>query len=105
MATTPVQTAIVKKGLAINRVLINAVVSMYSGYLLFCQQSVMLACDAAVEISRGKMDGWVIRVVYLLGAIVMARPSAVLLGSYTQADETTVMVQRSEEKKGRAYHP
>jgi hypothetical protein len=63
----------------------------------------MLARDAGVTISRVTMDGWVMRVGYLLGAIVMAMRKEVLRGGYLQADETTVMVQRPEERKGRNH--
>lgn len=103
VATAPVEAAIVEKGLASNRVVINAVVSKYCDHLPLYRQCVMLARDAGVEISRGTMDGWVMRVGHLLGAIVMAMRKEVLRGSYIQADETTVMVQRPEEKKGRNH--
>jgi len=43
------------------------------------------------------------RVGYLLSAIVMAMQKEVRRGGYIQADETTVMVQRPEEKKGRNH--
>lgn len=103
VATAPVEAAIVEKGLASNRVVINAVVSKYCDHLPLYRQSAMLARDAGVEISRGTMDGWVMRVGLLLGAIVMAMRKEVRLGSYIQADETTVMVQRPEEKLGRNH--
>ena len=98
VATAPVEAAIVEKGLASNRVVINAVVSKYCDHLPLYRQCVMLARDAGVEISRGTMDGWVMRVGHLLGAMVMAMRKEVLRGSYIQADETTGMVQRHEEK-------
>ena len=79
---------------------INAVASKYCDHLPLYRQSAMLARDAGVEISRGTMDGWVMRVGHLLGAIVMAMRKEVLRGSYIQADETTVMVQRPEERAG-----
>ncbi len=82
---------------------INAVVSKYCDHVPLYRQWVMLARDAGVEISRGTMDGWVMRVGYLLSAIVMAMRKEVLRGGYIQADETTVMVERPEEKKGRNH--
>jgi len=103
MATAPVAADIVEKGLASNRVVINAVVSKYCDHVPLYRQCVMLARDTGVEISRGTMDGWVMRVGYLLSAIVMAMRKEVLGGGYIQADETTVMVQRPEEKKGRNH--
>lgn len=62
MATAPVEAAIVEKGLASKRVVINAVASKYCVRLPLYRQCVMLARDAGVEISRGTMDGWVMRV-------------------------------------------
>jgi transposase len=103
VATAPVAAEIVEKGLASNRVVINAVVSKYCDHIPLYRQCVMLARDAGVEISRGTMDGWVMRIGYLLSAIVMAMRKEVLRGGYIQADETTVMVQRPEEKKGRNH--
>ncbi len=103
VSTAPVAADIVEKGLASDRVVINAVVSKYCDHVPLYRQCVMLARDAGVEISRGTMDGWVMRVGYLLSAIVMAMRKEVLRGGYIQADETTVMVQRPEEKKGRNH--
>jgi transposase len=103
VATAPLPAEIVEKGLASNRVVINAVVSKYCDHLPLYRQCVMLARDAGVGISRGTMDGWVMRVGYLLSAIVMAMRKEVLGGGYIQADETTVMVQRPEERKGRNH--
>jgi len=103
VATAPVAPEIVEKGLASNRVVINAVVSKYCDHLPLYRQCVMLARDAGVDISRVTMDGWVMRVGYLLSAIVMAMRKEILGGGYIQADETTVMVQRREERKGRNH--
>ena len=50
-----------------------------------------------------KGDGWAMRVGDLLGPIAMAMRKEVLQGSYIQADETTVHVQRPEEKKGKNH--
>ena len=101
VATAPVE--IVEKGLVSSRVVINTVVAKYCDHLPLYRQSVMLERDAGVKISRGTMDGWVMRVGDLLGPIRMAMRKEVLQGSYIQADETTVHVQRPEEKKGRNH--
>jgi len=103
VATAPVPAAIVEKGLVSNRVVIDAVVAKYCDHLPLYRQSVMLARESGVHISRVTMDGWVMRVGYLLSAIVMAMQKEVRRGGYIQADETTVMVQRPEEKKGRNH--
>ena len=103
VATAPVAAEIVEKGLASNRVVINTVVSKYCDHVPLYRQCAMLARDAGVEISRATMDGWVMRVGYLLSAIALAMRKEVLAGRYIQADETTVMVQRREERKGKNH--
>jgi len=79
------------------------VVSKYCDHVTLYQQCAMLARDAGVEISRATMDGWVMRVGYLLSAIALAMRKEVLAGRYIQADETTVMVPRREERKGKNH--
>ena len=103
VATAPAPVEIVEKGLASSRVVINAVVAKYCDHLPLYRQSAMLERDAGVKIGRGTMDGWVMRVGDLLGPITMAMRKEVLQGSYIQADETTVQVQRPEEKKGKNH--
>ena len=103
VATAPVPAEIVEKGLVSSRVVINTVVAKYCDHLPLYRQSAMLERDAGVLISRGTMDGWVMRVGDLLGPIRMAMRKEVLQGSYIQADETTVDVQRPEEKKGKNH--
>lgn len=104
VATAPLPAAeIVEKGLVSNRVVIETVVAKYCDHLPLYRQSGMLARDAGVHISRMTMDGWVMRVGYLLSAIVMAMQKEIRCGGYIQADETTVMVQRPEEKMGRNH--
>ena len=72
VATAPVAAEIVEKGLASNRVVINAVVSKYCDHLPLYRQCLMLARDAGVEISRVTMDGWVMRVGELLEPVTDA---------------------------------
>ena len=61
--------------------------------LPFYRQSVMLARDAGIEISRATMTGWVMRVGELLAPLVERMRRELLSGSYLQADETPVDVQ------------
>lgn len=103
VATAPVPVEIVEKGLVSSRVVINTVVAKYCDHLPLYRQSAMLERDAGVKIGRGTMDGWVMRVGDLLGPITRAMRKEVLQGSYIQADETTVDVQRPEEKKGQNH--
>ena len=77
-AAAPVE--IVEKGLASRRVVINTVVSKCGGHLPLYRQSAMLARDAGVAISRGAMNGGVMRVGDLLGPIVMAMRREVVQG-------------------------
>jgi transposase len=103
VVTAPAPVEIVEKGLATSRVVIDTVVAKYADHLPLYRQSAMLERDAGVNISRGTMDGWVMRVGELLGPITMAMRKEVLQTSYIQADETTVAVQRPEEKKGKNH--
>ncbi|MFN0103164.1 MAG: IS66 family transposase, partial [Bryobacteraceae bacterium] len=103
VVTAPAPVEIVEKGLATSRVVINTVVAKYADHLPLYRQSAMLERDAGVLIGRGTMDGWVMRVGDLLGPVTMAMRQEVLQGSYVQADETTVDVQRPEEKKGKNH--
>jgi transposase len=103
VATAPVAAEIVEKGLASNRVVIDTVIAKYLDHLPLYRQCAMMERDAGVKISRVTMDGWVMRVGYLLSAIAMAMRKEVLSGGYIQADETTVMVQRPEQRKGRNH--
>lgn len=103
VATAPVPVEIVEKGLVSSRVVIHTVVAKYCDHLPLYRQSAMLERDAGVKISRGTMDGWVMRVGDLLGPITRAMRQEVLQGSYIQADETTVDVQRPEEQTGQNH--
>jgi hypothetical protein len=69
------------------------VVAKYSDHLPLYRQSAILEREAGVEISRATLDGWVMRVGELLIPIAEAMRRELLLGSYIQADETTVDVQ------------
>jgi transposase len=62
VATAKVAPQIVEKGLASNRVVINAVVSQYCDHIPLYRLCAMLAREAGVEISRATIDGWVMRV-------------------------------------------
>ena len=59
--------------------------------------------DADVEISRVTQLQWMTRVGDLLAPIVSAMRRKILQGSYIQADEPTVPVQRPREVKGKNY--
>ena len=103
VVTAPVPAPIIEKGLASDRVVIDAVIAKYCDHLPLYRQSAMWLRDAGVEISRVTMSGWMMRVGDLLAPIISAMRREILQGSYIQADETTVPVQRPGEKKGKNH--
>jgi transposase len=93
IATAPLATRIIDKGLASDRVVIDAVVAKYSDHLPLYRQSAILERETGLEISRTTLDGWVMRVGELLSPIVAAIARELVSGTYIQADETPVGVQ------------
>ncbi|MFL6450889.1 MAG: IS66 family transposase, partial [Bryobacteraceae bacterium] len=93
IATAPLATRIIDKGLASDRVVIDAVVAKYSDYLPLYRQSAILERETGLEISRATLDGWVMRVGELLSPIAAAIGRELVSGTYIQADETPVGVQ------------
>ena len=93
---------IVEKGLASDAVVIQTVVSKYCDHLPLYRQAVMLEREAGLQIGRATLDGWVMRVGELLQPVIAAMRKDLLRGTYLQADETTVPVQR-HDKRGRNH--
>jgi transposase len=89
----PVPVRIIEKGLASDRVVIDTVVSKYADYVPLYRQSAILERETGIELSRGTLDSWVMRVGEMLRPISAAMGQELLSGSYIQADETTVGVQ------------
>jgi transposase len=56
----------------------------------------LLERDCGIEVSRATMDGWVMRVGELLTPLVSAMRKELLAGTYLQADETPVAVQKHD---------
>ena len=98
VSAAPMPARIIDKGLVSDRVVIDTVVSKYSDHLPLYRQSVILARETGVEISRATLDGWVMRVGELLIPIAEAMRRELLGGSYIQADETTVDVQMHDRR-------
>jgi len=98
IATAPLATRIIDKGLASDRVVIDAVVAKYSDYLPLYRQSAMLERETGLEISRATLDGWVMRVGELLSPIAAAIGRELVSGTYIQADETPVGVQMHDAR-------
>jgi transposase len=82
VAVTAVPERIVEKGLVSDRVVIDTVVAKDSDHLPLYRQSAILQREAGVEIDRGTLDGWVMRVGELLGPIVSVMRRE-LLGAVT----------------------
>jgi transposase len=93
IATAPLATRIIDKGLASDRVVIDAVIAKYSDHLPLYRQSAILERETGLEISRATLDGWVMRVGELLSPIATAIGRELVSGTYIQADETPVGVQ------------
>jgi transposase len=93
VAAAPLAERIVEKGLASDAIVIDTVVAKYCDHVPLYRQAMRLAREAGVEISRGTLDGWVMRVGELLSPIVGTMRRDLLSVSYIQADETPVPVQ------------
>jgi transposase len=89
----PAPVRIIEKGLASDRVVIDAVVSKYADHVPLYRQSAILERETSIDLPRATLDGWVMRVGELLRPIAAAMGQELLSGSYIQADETTVGVQ------------
>jgi len=93
VVAAPLPERIIEKSLVSDQVVIDTIVAKYCDSLPLYRQSVMLQRDLGIEISRGTMVGWVMRVGELLTPIVGVMRRELLGGSYIQADETPVEVQ------------
>jgi transposase len=98
IAMPALEPRIVDKGLGSDRVVIDTVVAKYCDHLPLYRQQAILEREAGVEISRGTLDGWVMRVGELLEPVVAAMRQDLLRASYIQADETTVPVQMHDRR-------
>jgi transposase len=75
---------------------IDTVVSKYCDHQPLYRKSAMLERDSGVELSRGTLDGWVLKVGELLIPMASAMRRELINGTYIQADETPVDVQMHE---------
>ena len=101
VVAAPLPERIIEKSLVSDQVVIDTIVAKYCDSLPLYRQSVMLQRDLGIDISRGTMVGWVMRVGELLTPIVGVMRRELLRGSYIQADETPVEVQMHD---GRGQH-
>lgn len=98
VAMAALEPRIVEKGMASDRVVIDAVVAKYCNHLPLYRQAVILKREAGIEISRATLDGWVMRVGELLEPVVAAMRRELLASGYLQADETPMPVQMRDKR-------
>ena len=98
IAMPELEARIVDKGLASDRVVVEAVVNKYCDHLPLYRQAVILQREAGLEIGRATLDGWVMRVGELLQPVVDAMRLDLLSSTYLQADETTLPVQMHDKR-------
>jgi transposase len=96
VVSAPLPPRIIEKCLASDRIVIDTVICKYCNHTPLHRQSVILARDIGLEISRATLDGWVLKVGELLIPMVGAMRRELISGSYIQADETPVDVQMRE---------
>jgi len=92
----PLADAIIPKSLVSDGVVIDTVLNKYVAHLPLYRQSALLERDSGVEISRATMCGWVMRVGELLAPLISCMKKELLAGTYIQADETPVAVQKHD---------
>jgi transposase len=92
----PLADAIIPKSLVSDGVVIDTVLNKYVAHLPLYRQSALLERDSGVEISRATMCGWVMRVGELLTPLISCMKKELLAGTYIQADETPVAVQKHD---------
>jgi transposase len=96
VVAAPLADSILPKSLVSDRVILDTVLNKYVAHLPLYRQSALLERDTGVEISRATMDGWVMRVGELLTPVASRMKKELLAGSYIQADETPVAVQKHD---------
>jgi transposase len=96
VTSAPMPARIIDKSLVSDRVVLDTVVAKYSDHLPLYRQSAILERETGLEICRATLDGWVMRVGELLIPVVGAMGRQLVSGSYLQADETPVDVQRHD---------
>jgi transposase len=101
----PVPPSIIEKGILSDALVVDVVLKKYAEHLPLYRQSATILRDAAIEVSQSTLSTSVLKVGELLGPICSAMRQDLLLGSYIQADETTVPVQskRTKGKDHQAY--
>jgi transposase len=93
VVAAPLTARIIDKSLVSDRVIIDTLVRKYADHCPLYRQSSILKRDTGIEIVRGTMCGWMMRVGELLIPVAGAMRRELLAGSYIQADETPVDVQ------------
>ena len=92
----PLPPRIIEKCLASDRIVIDTVISKYCNHTPLHRQSVILARDIGLEISRATLHGLVLKVGELLIPMVAAMRRELISGNYIPADKAPVDVQTRE---------
>ena len=103
IVAAPIPLRIIEKGLVSDRVVIDTVIRKYCDHLPLYRQSVILARESGIEISRATLDDWVMRVGEMLQPLVGVMGRELVQGNYLQADETPVAVQMQEGRRGKHH--
>lgn len=98
VAMAPLPPAIIAKGIAGDRIVIDTLIAKYSDHCPLYRQSAMLARESAVHLSRATLDGWVMQVGESLRPLAAVMARELLAGDYLQADETPVAVQMHDKR-------
>ena len=92
----PLPEQVIPKSLVSDRMIIDTVLSKYTAHIPLYRQSALLERNTGLVITRATMDGWVMRVGELLMPIVRVMRRELLGGTYIQADEPPVAVQKHD---------
>ena len=96
VATAPAPARIMPKGKLADEFIIEVLARKYQQHLPVYRQCANLAEDHDLELSRATLTNAVLAAGELLRAVVRAQADELKQGSYLQADETTLPVQREE---------
>jgi transposase len=98
IVAAPLPARIFQKGVVSDGVVIDTVIRKYCDHLPLYRQSVILDRESGVDISRARLDGWLMQVGELLRPLVGVMGRQLVQGSYLQADETAVEVQTNDRR-------
>jgi len=90
---------LIEKCLASNRIVIDTVISKYCNHTPLCRQSLILERDIGLEVSRAKLDGWVLKVGELLIPMVAAMRRELMSGTYRRMKLRSMCICAKAEER------